>query len=96
MTDGEGFTITYLAHDNFGDWPNQLRVHCSTHGHMLQVGQCLGGKTSYCQSDEAIYNRHHKSSLILLDRVTKEDVGLPQWSIGIQFEPTVRNDFSES
>jgi len=39
MTDGEGFTGTYLAQENSRDWLDQLPVHRPTRGHMLQVGQ---------------------------------------------------------
>ena len=83
MTDCEGFTGTYLAQGNFRDWLDRLSVHCPTHGHMLQAGQ--GIHLLHVREEESYVANltkpfvipFIKSSLILLDRVTKEKVGLP-------------------
>ena len=84
MTDSEDFAGTYLAQGNSGDWLDQLSVHHPTHGHMLQVGQ--GIHPLYIQEEKLpIANLVKpfvisiiKSNLILLDRVTREEVSLPQ------------------
>ena len=84
MTDGEGFTGTYLAQDNSRDWLDQLLIHRSTHGHMLQVGQeryplhVREEKPPIANLAKLIVILIIKSSLILLNRVTEEEVGLPQ------------------
>ena len=83
MTDGEGFTGTYLVQGNSRDWLDQLPVHCLTYGHMLQVGQRI--HPLYVQEEKPpVANLAKpfvipiiKSSFILLDQVTKEEVGLP-------------------
>ena len=83
MTDYEVFMGIYLAQGNFGDWLDQLSVHHPTQGHMLQVGQ--GIHPHHVREEESHVTNLAKpfvipiikSSLILLDRVTKEEVRLP-------------------
>jgi len=83
MTNDEGFTGTYLAQGNSEDWLDQLPVHCLIHGHMLHVGQ--GDTSAHIWEEEppaATLAKPFvipiiKSSFILLDRVTKEEVGHP-------------------
>jgi len=83
MIDGEGFTGTYLAQGNSGDWLDQLLVHCLTHRLMLQVGQ--GIHPLHVQEEEPLVANLAKpfvipiiqSNFILLDWVTKKEVRLP-------------------
>ena len=79
MTDGEGFTGNYVAQGNSRDWPDQLLVHCPTHGYMLgrHLLHIKEGKPLVANLAKPFVIPIIKSSLIHLDRVTKEDIGLP-------------------
>jgi len=83
MIDCEGFMGTYLAEGNSRDWLDQLSVHCLTHENMLLVGQEIHPihvreeKSLVANLAKPFVILVIKNNLILLDRVTKEEVGLP-------------------